>query len=434
MAAAYLSYSAGQHECANVHEAPKVGCLGMFCPSDFVHSLQDPHPVSWSSDDQNAWHIEDNQDANMAAFDRISRRQSLINWCESAVGCLIRHSPADALTPLVVVTLNLQYYSSYPSNRADASRKLREVAGLGGPRPADIICVQEGLACENVLEEIGYELIVCAGSHGTAQAVREMVYDDAPALRCCNEDSHGKLLCNQIYIRSNSQWLVADRGIERISSHLRLAGGGGRAEGNLAVRSMAWVKVQRIDSKLPAAVIMCTHVSGGRFEDQYFVQQLAQERRLQAQRCLDFFEHHRPAARQDDIGILVGDFNATTEYSLDGPMHGYFKACIANSSGVKVDAAAAGLDDENDLMARFKEYMMSPFEALREAGWTFAYGKEVGFSSSFGHLIDHMATNKPVPVDAVDLVFLTNQKGGGRSDDTDLVITDHNAIRTTFKL
>lgn len=73
--------------------------------------------------------------------------------------------------------------------------------------------------------------------------------------------------------------------------------------------------------------------------------------------------------------------------------------------------------------------MISPFVALRDLGWTFAYDKKIGVTSAFGHVIDHVATNKPLEVESAEIRYLTNQKFGNKPPDTDLVITDHNAVQ-----
>jgi len=337
-----------------------------------------------------------------------------------------------ASEPLVVMTLNLQYFASYPEDLEAAAHKLRNA--LGGPNPPNVVCVQEGLACRDILRELGFKLVVCAGASGVAQSVREMVYHDGAALQACKGDIADRLLCNQLYVRTNSDWAVDEGGVEQISSDLQLSGGGGRVNGALAVRSMSWLKLRRVGVQGPATFVMCTHITGGRFEDQYFVQQLAEERRQQTLRCVDFFNSRRPGAHPEDLGILVGDFNATEEYVHDGPMHGYFKFGIAGSEGVKSDAMDAGISLEEDLESVFKTYMVSPFSALRDSGWTFAYGNEVGVTSAFGHLIDHMALSRPVRVLSSEVVFLTNQKVKGEPSDTDLVITDHNAVKVTFAI
>ncbi len=49
-------------------------------------------------------------------------------------------------------------------------------------------------------------------------------------------------------------------------------------EGDLAVRFVVWVKAIKKGTKVTAAFVLNTHISGGRFEDQFFVHQLAEER------------------------------------------------------------------------------------------------------------------------------------------------------------
>jgi len=329
------------------------------------------------------------------------------------------------MSQLSTMTLNLQYFASYPKDEEAARGRLAEVtAGV------DVVCVQEGIAGRNVLDLVGYELCVCAGQSKIAQSVHDMVYGDAPTLQLCDASVHDKVLCNQIYLKRGSRWQMVDSGVMQVSSDLYLCGGGNRAEGKLAIRSMAWVKLREGISG-PSVYIMCTHISGGRFEDQYFVQQLAEERYQQPERIINFF-NNRPDPEDDDIGILLGDFNATTEYTPDGPMHGYFKSSIVSSPGVQADAAATGLDPQQ-LNEHFKNYMISPFAAFEKHGWTLAYDqKQVGVTSGFGHLIDHMAMSKPLKVVSAKVHYLTNQKLGNKPKDTDLPLTDHNAVNAVF--
>jgi len=53
-------------------------------------------------------------------------------------------------------------------------------------------------------------------------------------------------------------------------------------------------------------------------------------------------------------------------------------------------------------------------------------------TSGFGHLIDHMVMSRPLNVISAKVIFLTNQKIGNKTRDTDLPLTDHNAVKTTF--
>jgi len=348
------------------------------------------------------------------------------------VGFTDRDEGEAVLSRLNVMSLNMQYYSSYPEDRAAAREKLQEVTGADGDDAVDVIAVQEGIRSVDVLSELGYEKVVCAGELGVAQTVREMVYSDETALNTCPPELRDELLCNQIYLRTGSDWLVEGRGAERVSSMTNLHGGEGRSQGPLAMRSMAWVKLRRTGRQGRAVFVMCTHLTGGRFEDQYYMQQLAKERREQPIKCASFFSHRRPNPQKDDIGMLIGDFNALPEYAADGPMHAYFKAGIANSKGVELDAKQKGVNTVQDLEEHFKNYMTSPFKALKDLDWTFAYGPEVGATSRFGHLIDHIALSTPVEVLKAEVQHLTNQLFSSAKPDTDLVLTDHNAIRVTF--
>eukprot|EP00746_Dinoflagellata_sp_MGD_P030329 gnl/MRDRNA2_/MRDRNA2_17191_c0_seq1.p1 gnl/MRDRNA2_/MRDRNA2_17191_c0~~gnl/MRDRNA2_/MRDRNA2_17191_c0_seq1.p1 ORF type:complete len:366 (+),score=43.03 gnl/MRDRNA2_/MRDRNA2_17191_c0_seq1:113-1099(+) len=325
------------------------------------------------------------------------------------------------------MTLNMQYFASYPKDEQVGRARLVEITR--GAYAPDAICVQEGISDRDVLTPVGYELIVCAGHRRIAQTVHDMVYGDAPTLKKCDAAVHNKFLCNQIYMRRGSSWKVLDSGAVKVSSDLELVGSEARVNGILASRSMVWVKVRKAQSG-PCVYIMCTHITGGRFEDQYFVQQLAQERYQQSERILQFY-NSRSNPRDDDVGILVGDFNATQKYTLDGPMHGYFKTGIQASPGVQKDAASFGYDSQQ-LNDHFKRYMTSPFEAVHNFGWKFAYNEEqVGATSGFGHLIDHMAMSRAVKVISAEVIYLTNQMFT-KTKDTDIVLTDHNAVKTVF--
>jgi len=340
----------------------------------------------------------------------------------------------DEPQELVLLTLNLQYFASYPKGQEGEARAHQKlVAETSGEHPPDVICVQEGLAGRDVLTAVGYSLEVCAGKEGIAQSVYDMVYGDGPTLASCDSSTHLMLLCNQIYVRQGSSWAVTDKGAMQISSDLQLVGGGGRAQGKLAIRSMVWVKLQkRHRNGVPsgsAVYVMCTHITGGRFEDQYFVQQLADERRDQPDRIMKFFEQRKGPG---DVGILLGDFNATKEYDFSGgAMHGYFKMAVDSSAGVRADASGAGLE-EGKLEERFRDYMTSPFRAISKHAWTFAYDTEVGVTSGFGHLVDHMAMSRKLKVAEAKVIYFTNQKFGNKPQDTDLVLTDHNSVKTRF--
>mmetsp|Transcript_85853 Transcript_85853/g.247770 ORF Transcript_85853/g.247770 Transcript_85853/m.247770 type:complete len:358 (-) Transcript_85853:96-1169(-) len=338
--------------------------------------------------------------------------------------------------PLIVTSLNLQYFSSFPNTEA-ARTRLKEALKLDGDGAPDVIAVQEGISSKDELKIFGFERIVCSGEGEAAQAqtVKEMVYSDAGALKACAEDLHSELLCNQLYCRNDSKWTVVGRGTEPVSSDIELNGRGGRAQGKLVKRSMVWAKLVRPDAKEDAkegaVYVMCTHITGGRFEDQYFVQELAEERKKQVEACIKFYEV-RENKHEKDVGILVGDFNALSKYDSNGPMHAYYESSIKTSAGVKADAAAMNLDDAA-LEKHFEQYMVSPFTVLENCKWELAYGPDSKLiTSAFGHLIDHMATSRPIRKGPAEVQYLTNQKFGNKKDDTDIVLTDHNAIQVRF--
>merc|ERR1719456_1714376 len=93
----------------------------------------------------------------------------------------------------------------------------------------------------------------------------------------------------------------------------------------------------------------------------------------------------------------------------------------------------AGEDWGTKIEKHFKEYMISPFAAISRHGWTFAYDRQhVGYTSGFGHTIDHMAMSRPVVVRSANVLYFTNQRFSKKAPDTDLPLTDHNAVKTVF--
>lgn len=339
-----------------------------------------------------------------------------------------------AAEPLTVMSLNLQYYSSYPGEKKGRER-LQEIASdtSEGGAP-DIICVQEGLEGRNeITPALGYRRLV--SSSGLAQSVAEMVYDDPAALNAVQEEARSKLLVNELYIKEKgSEWEALAYGVHRVSSSVDLDGTGGRVSGPLAIRTVVWAKLRRKtgSSSRPSVFVLCIHISGGRFEDQFFVQQLALERRTQVERAIALFK--KLSSSPQDLGIIVGDFNATEEYVPRGPMQNYYLSAIKSSEAVQADAGAAKLSPEQ-LEDSFKEYLIAPFTALSASRWHMAYSEaEVGATSAFGHLIDHMGLSRKVPVVANNRMVCTNQKFGPSKDTEVVPITDHNAVKTTFDL
>lgn len=110
-------------------------------------------------------------------------------------------------------------------------------------------------------------------------------------------------------------------------------------------------------------------------------------------------------------------------------MHGYFASSIEKSEAVKQDAASNNIAC---LENSFGKYMMSPFIAIKDEGWTLAYSEgQVGATSTFGHVIDHMAVSDHRLSAQVERLIATNQRFS-QTKDTDVPITDHNAVQATF--
>jgi hypothetical protein len=99
------------------------------------------------------------------------------------------------------------------------------------------------------------------------------------------------------------------------------------------------------------------------------------------------------------------------------------------SNVTKKRGAATQLEDI------FKEYMISPFTAINKRGWSFAYDRQhVGYTSGFGHTIDHMAMSRPLLVRSAEVIYLTNQKFGKTTNDTELPLSDHNSVKMVISV
>jgi len=84
-------------------------------------------------------------------------------------------------------------------------------------------------------------------------------------------------------------------------------------------------------------------------------------------------------------------------------------------------------DEENE---QFGE--SSHFALLAARGWKFIYGQaQVGPTSSLGHLVDHMATNRATPAQ-VKVFATTNQ--ASELPVTHTPLSDHNAVKATFSI
>ena len=91
-----------------------------------------------------------------------------------------KHNSA-ASQPLDVMTVNIQFYASFPIDPQIGKQSLQEA--FGQTHLPDVICMQEGLTGMDVLKDLGYEIVICAGAKGVAQSVDEMMNHDKEALK-----------------------------------------------------------------------------------------------------------------------------------------------------------------------------------------------------------------------------------------------------------
>jgi len=295
---------------------------------------------------------------------------------------------------LVVMTMNLQHFASWPKDPDAGYYELCRITEV--QPPPDIICVQEGVAGRDVLSELGYQLVV--SSQSSAQPVQEALYNDAGSLKAVKEAYRGRLLVNELYVRvqtpaSSMEWEVVDNGAARISSdEQRAATGAGFVP--LAVRSVAWAKLRhRTRPDGPFVFLLNSQLSGGPLEESIFSQAaLVQERQKQVARVVDFVDG---LLSGDDLALFVGDLGA----------------------------------EPNE-----QAHESSPFGLLSERGWKLAYGQaQVGPTSSSGQLTDHMAMSRAVPA-LVKVFATTNQCGENMPPVTQVPLSNHNFVKATFSV
>lgn len=259
------------------------------------------------------------------------------------------------------------------------------------------------------------------------------------------------MITNQLYLRSESAWEAVARGAEVISSKMMLVHEAYKGKPcYMPVRTAVWTKLQpklRHSGDGPAIMVLNAHLTGGRYEDQCFLQRLTQERKRQAERVLKIYTRERGAR---DAGIFVGDFNASAEdtrTSAEDPTVVYFNSVIWRTNTVKANAKKQGLSEEGAKKSFF-EYMSAPFVVVRDHGWTFAYNEEqIGSTSTFGHLVDHMAVSDSthISVLAKERVLTCKsppeqqaapameQHGEPTQEHpTVLGLSDHNGVKVTF--
>lgn len=361
-------------------------------------------------------------------------------------------------------------------------------------KDVDVIAIQEGfvpaentrdlpnaaglISTEQIMSLLGFRKVVCSssqdllpeGSHAAAASVRDMVYDSPMwinAATCTHplpkEVLEGKLV-NQIYARRGSKWVPNGKNlIEVTSTHFQMSGGSKTdvdCDGkDLAPRSV--VSSELVCNKQIVRALS-THVSGGRFEDQYWHGGMRDERHQQLVKIGELVDR-QPAKI---VSVLAGDYNA----------------CMYDSTAMKNYAGLVPRGKED--LEGFLGYMKSALVACWEQGFSFSYydakdpsikldqfGSVIAPSvidrvdrflastdgtpfmrdntSSFGHIIDWFAVKDQTENQAGVIagsprrIVLTTQspfsldKSGidnavvnsaGRS------LTDHNAVKQSFTI
>ena len=346
------------------------------------------------------------------------------------------------VTQLSCMTLNMQYQQSFPGHysasnpdydSSNAPPNLTEQEEFLQKKFYDInhphiLGVQE---CTHmtieVLSRLGYDLVTDSYSSDTSMSVKDMVYNDNNVKESIYSTTYESHLFNAIFIHREVKlnYNILDKGYSRISSTLNLDGSSGRSSGILAYRSVVWIRIQ--DKNTGQTYLICnTHISGGRFEDLYFLQLLesGNERTKQIERVIEIANQNKDS---DDIIIFMGDFNATPNYT-NPSMVSYWKHVISNNEGVRKDAIKFNIKDDTELESKFMEHMIGPLRVLEVKGWYMLYNEEdVGATSAFGHCIDWMASNKPIPV-KIKKMILCKQMFDKNAEKPDIVLTDHNPV------
>lgn len=331
---------------------------------------------------------------------------------------------------LIVLSLNMEFYHKYCAAKDKTSYEqylIKEIENV------DVLCVQEDLLfwSEKFLQKdkpfFGFERIISSiNSESKVSKLKEMVYEDETAMATMRkngltDDHFSSRLGNSIYLNKESGWRSIRSKVVQISTDQELP-----SKRSLGYRSVVCATL-RYGNIQKAVQVLCTHLSGGRFEDLYMSDVLKLERATQMQRCLE---------QKDDTAdnVLVGDFNAsvTRTKALDGYL----------------DLLRKG--QQPDLTnSDYYSYMMAPFTALTKSrtDWNLLYKVLDGPTSAFGHEIDFFVTSPHMYVQTpygkspkIERVRMIGQympwiKPTADEDFGNVLeepITDHNGVKVTF--
>jgi len=358
--------------------------------------------------------------------------------------------------PLTVLSLNMEFYHQYenandkPAYEQYLKRKVVSV---------DVLCVQEDLwQCSDAFLKPtkpfdGFLRIV---SSFEQQAAHDLLRKENGDFLNYDE-SFTSTLGNSIYVKSelldnkndnnhHGGWTVIDQTVLQISSDLVLPNGT-----MLGYRCVVCARLESQGGIDKPVQILCTHLSGGRFEDKYMEEPLMRgERARQMQHCLG---QKDPSA----YNLLAGDFNSSATRTK--AMDGYWQLLTQQTEQTKQLS-----------FTDFYSYMMAPFTSLAcssndkndNKDWHLLYDTLDGPTSRFGHVIDYFVVSSqllgvPKTIKRVRMIkeymewvtpsadkdFLHQHNNSdttlySTSDSTTELlkesITDHNGVQVTFFL
>jgi len=228
-------------------------------------------------------------------------------------------------------------------------------------------------------------------------------------------------LGNSIYLNKSSAWKMIDHNIKQISTDMMLPSGK-----PLGYRSVVCATLRHDKVEKPVRVL-CTHLSGGRFEDKCMSGLLKLERTKQMEKCLD---------QKDDSAdnVLVGDFNASV--TRTNGLGGYLDV-------IRTDIQPRLSDSD------YYSYMLAPFTALSKPGtnWNVLYKDLDGPTTAFGHVVDYVVTSPHMyvqtpfgespKVERIKMVksympWIKPTADEDLKDELEESITDHNGVKVTF--
>lgn len=342
---------------------------------------------------------------------------------------------------ITVLSLNVEYYHRYCAAKNKVSFKEYLEQKIEG---VDVLCVQEDLLVwsDRFLKEDGpfsnFWRVTSSLDEPdvTNSKLKEMLYEDEDTMKQLVEDGltddeFSSRLGNSIYLNKSSTWKMVDHNVEQTSTNTILPN-----RKPLGYRSVVCATLRHEDVEKSVRV-MCTHLSGGRFEDAYLTSAMKVERSRQMEICLD---------QKDDSAdnVILGDFNAAPDRTkaLDGYLD------VLRSRGGRQLSDLSNSD--------YYSYMMAPFTTLAQSkvDWNLLYKDLDGPTSAFGHVVDFFVTypqmcvrepphirapfqDGPPKIERVRMIkdyqpWITPTADEDFGDTLEESITDHNGVKVSF--